>query len=281
MPHRSVRPAALVASAFLLFLTTPSLTRAQALLEVIAAGDSSSAGGPTATNLVASSGTFTSTTTRVLSSTTGSTNNGFLDPFTNGSASAASLYTVSGIVNAAPVTLTWAYSGARTWDTENASVQNGISVALNSFDGAFFIYEVGWSLSFVDGPAFMGDFAGNLETGAGIGQGGVTDGFVLQFPSTWTGLGTIYPTLTLPMNNLMSGTYSQSASIALSGTVSATYSVELLSATVPNGSYLTGPAFISFDSGAQIPITAVPEPSTYALLFGGAVLGWVVYRRRR
>jgi hypothetical protein len=83
------------------------------------------------------------------------------------------------------------------------------------------------------------------------------------------------------MNNLMSGTYSQSASIALSGTVSATYSVELLSATVPNGSYLTGPAFISFDSGAQIPITAVPEPSTYALLFGGAVLGWVVYRRRR
>lgn len=31
----------------------------------------------------------------------------------------------------------------------------------------------------------------------------------------------------------------------------------------------------------NVAVTAIPEPSTYALLFGGSILGWVVYRRRR
>ena len=84
---------------------------------------------------------------------------------------------------------------------------------------------------------------------------------------------------TEPSGNRSRGTLDE---ISLAGSGEATYSIELLSATVPDGVYLTGPAFISLDSGLQIPITtAVPEPSTYALMFGTAALVWAAYRRRR
>jgi hypothetical protein len=259
-------------------LTTASLLAATNLT-AIAGGDSETVTGPLAISASAADNGFTATTTRTSTAISGATSGGFFTAI-SGSADArtTSDFTITGITAGAPLTFRWDFSGARSWSPENANVQHEL---VAGFSGGGFIYNFRWAIGYVDGPAFMGDFAGTLTSGAGISAAGsFGPDETLSFP-VWDGQGTISPTLTLTQfSDGSEGSYGQIATLAFGGDVNGSYSIDLRSITVPNASFLTGPAFMTFDNGHQIAIMAVPEPSSTAAI-AIALAGTLAIGRRR
>ena len=66
----------------------------------------------------------------------------------------------------------------------------------------------------------------------------------------------------------------------MSGTLDASYGLRLVFITVPSDMWLPGPAILELDSGEQIPISAVPEPSVWLLMLSGLGVAAAVRHRR-
>ena len=266
-------------AAFLLACATGPSLSAATTLSAVAGGDSQTVTGPLAVSASAAASGFTATTTRTSTTVSGATSGGFFTAV-SGTADARSTSDVSitGITSGAPLTFRWDFSGSRNWNPENANVQHEL---VAGFSGGGFIYSFRWAIGYVDGPVFMGDFAGTLSSGAGISAAGnFGPEEQLSFP-VWDGMGTISPTLTLTQfSDGWVGSYGHIANLGFGGDVTGSYSIDLRSITVPDASFLTGPAFMTFDNGQQIAITVIPEP-TSAALFALGLSGAMATRRRR
>jgi hypothetical protein len=185
------------------------------------------------------------------------------------SAGLESVYTVNGLSAAGQmVTFTWEATGTLVWSTENASVAESFNVGIFNKVGALYIHNVGWANSFVDGPVFMGDFAGNVfapvKDNGHAGPPGVFDQTVPG--ADWGGNGTVRFQTHWMLGDGWGGTLSVGAGISLVGDADAHLALRLVSATVANP---VGPAELLLDNGVAIPISAVPEPASLWMLLGG------------
>jgi hypothetical protein len=277
----SARRPALALAALVITTLAPASLLADTTLVVIAGSDTETVTGSGAVSASAAADGFTATTTRTSTSITGAVSGGsFFNYSGTADARTTSTYTITGITAGAPLTFQWDFSGTRAWNPENATA--GLEL-IAGFDGGGFIYSFRWAIGYVDGPVAFGDFAGVLSSGAGISAAGsFSPEEQLTFP-IWDGQGTISPTLTLSQfSEGSTGSYGQIAVLSFGGDMSGSNSIDLRSITVPDSSFLTGPAFMTFDNGQQIPITAIPEPSSYAALMAALCLtGTVALRRRR
>jgi PEP-CTERM motif len=185
------------------------------------------------------------------------------------SAGIDSNYTVNGLSAAGQmVTFTWEATGTLTWSTENASVAESFNVGIFNKVGALYIHNVGWGTSFVDGPVFMGDFAGSatgpVKDNGHAGPEGVFDQTVPA--AEWGGNGTVRFQTHWMLGDGWGGSLSVGTGISLVGDADAHLALRLVSATVAGP---VGPAELLLDNGVAIPITAVPEPASLWMLLGG------------
>lgn len=196
------------------------------------------------------------------------------------SATLESGYTAQGLGAAGQtVTFTWEATGVLTWSSENANVGETFGASIFNKVGAIYIHGAGWSNGFVDGPVFMGDFAGSV-TGPvkDTGHAGPPGMFGETVPSApWGGNGTVSFQTHWWLADGWSGTLSLGAGIAIVGDADAQLSLRLVSATAANP---TGGAGLQLDNGVLIPISAVPEPAGGWLLLGGLGLVAAVAARR-
>ena len=242
-------------------------------VEAIAGSDTDIQSGASALTASASQGGFSANATRLQAFSTGSLSGGaFTAPRTPASARGGSDFTLFGVVSPAPLSLHFTFSGALSWNPENASVgiEQGVYI-----DAPGLINSVGWGISFVDGPVAMGDFAGLASNPFGVGAAGV--GFENTLPAgSWNGQGSRQLVVTLlDVGSGLQGYLELSSSVALSGDASAIASVTLDAVTVPQSVVLEPGAHLRFDSGQQILITAVPEPDTWLMLCAGLLaMGW-------
>lgn len=198
-------------------------------------------------------------------------------------------FTVVGLSGPTPVSFHWGFSGSRTWSTEGASFGSGLGAGIFMDVGALYIHGIGWGISYVDGPVFMGDFAGSLEGPVAVnGQAGAEGLFSAVLPTgNWDGQGLTTAQTLWTMDSGWGGTLSLLSGIGVSGEVDATYGVELLAVTLPAAllaqAAAPGGAYLLLDNGTQIPITAaVPEPTPAALLACGLlVMGWRLRQQAR
>jgi len=199
------------------------------------------------------------------------------------SATLESGYTVHGLgATGQVVTFTWEAAGTLVWSSEGANVGESFGVSIFNKVGAGYIHGVGWSNSFVDGPAFMGDFAGNvLAPVKDTGHAGPAGVFSETVPAAqWGGNGTVRFQTHWWLADGWSGTLGVGAGIALVGDADAQLSLRLVSATMANP---VGPAELLLDNGVAIAISAVPEPGSHWMLLGGLglVAAVAALRRRR
>ena len=257
----------------LLFSLCACAAQAAGKVEAIAGGDTDIQSGPTALHASASQGGFSADATRTQAFSAGSlSGGGFTDQRTPASARGGSDFTLFGVVGPAPLSFHFTFSGTLSWNTENASVgiEQGVYIGAPGL-----IDSVGWGISFVDGPASMGDFAGTTSNSFGVGAAGV--GFENALPiGAWNGQGSRQLVVTLlDVGSGLQGYLELSSSVALSGDASAIASVTLDAVTVPQSVVLEPGAHLRFDSGQQILITAVPEPDTWLMLCAGLLaMGW-------
>lgn len=191
-----------------------------------------------------------------------------------------SSYTVSGLGTGEVVTFTWEASGTLGWSTENANVGQAFGASIFNKVGATYIHGVGWSQSFVDGPVFMGDFAGSVTAPIqDTGHAGPPGVFGESVPAAhWGGNGTVQFQTHWTLADGWSGTLSLSASAGLVGDAQTALSLRLVSLTVAQP---TGPAALLLDNGVSLPISAVPEPGGAWLLLAGLGVVVAAGRRRR
>jgi hypothetical protein len=199
-------------------------------------------------------------------------------------------FTVVGLSGPTPLSFLWGFSGSRAWSTENASFGGSLGAGIFVDTGSLYIHGIGWGISYVDGPAFMGDFAGTLEAPLGVtGQAGYDGLFGAVLPSgAWNGQGLTTAQTLWTLDSGWGGTLSLQSMVGLSGDVTATYGIELLAVTLPpsllaHTAVSTGGAYLLLDNGTQIPIlAAVPEPGPGLLLAGGLLaMGWRLRRQVR
>lgn len=246
----------------LLALTTGSSACAAGLVHAVAGAASDIKNGPLANSASADDGLRFAITTRISTSVLGSVANNFTDQSTPMQSRASSDFTVVGLVGTVPLTFHWGFSGSRTWDVNNASFGGSLNAGL---DGPGFITNVDWGISYVDAPANQGDFAGILTNSFSSNSAGAN--FAIAFdPTTWSGQGTRTATTTiLAATSGMAGTYSLLSDVGFSGDVTASYGSELTRVTVQDASQLLPGAHLLMDNGSQFAITAIPEPSTFAM----------------
>ena len=233
--------------------------------------------GPTETFAGQTIGAYSASTFRFSQTVTGSSRNFFRDAEVRADAVATSDYTVVGIAVGTPLTFNWAFTGSRSWDVDNAGFGGGLKV---EWSGAGFIHNFGWGISYIDGPPAFGDFAGVLQAELLVAEAGGNLPLTTGLPSPWNGQGLMNVQSLWTANPGATGTITLRSGIGMSGTLDASYSLRLVSITVPSELWLPGPAFLELDSGEQFPISAVPEPSVWLLmLFGLGVAAAVRHRR--
>lgn len=225
----------------------------------------------------ASSGSFSATATRTSTLASGAISNNFTALRTAADASTRSYFTIVGLDGTVPLTFHWEFTGTRGWSTESASFGGQLVADLRT--GAF-ISVVGWGISYVDGPAFMGDFAGSLQGSFGVSAAGSL--FSNTLPGgAWDGQGSRSANTTMEQaSSGATGSFYLESSFGISGDVQATYTSRLVGVTAANA----GPgAYLQLDNGSRISITsAVPEPQTWGMLVSGllAMAGMAARRRR-
>lgn len=200
-----------------------------------------------------------------------------------------STYQAFGLAPGAMVDFTWTFGGSRTEAVDNATVSMGAGVRIFNKSGpvGIYIHTMAWSISYVDGPASMGEFAGTATALWGVPPGGAAGNFA-NFSSVgpataWDGRSTVTVITSYRLETGSSGDLTLSTRHALAGDVTQSIlSGTLQSATVASTSMLSGgPAYLLLDNGVQIPISAVPEPMPAMLWSAGVLLLAVAARRRR
>lgn len=210
----------------------------------------------------------------------------FTGPRVGASAGIDADYTVHGLpLDGAMVTFTWQASGVLGWSSENASVGEQVMVRnFNKSGGPIYIHEAGWSIGFVDGPVFMGDFAGLSSNPFGRwGHAGPEGVYAETLPAgEWGGNGSVLLQTHWLLGDGWTGTMSMQAALGLIGDAQAWLQLRLVSATVAHASVLSGgPAWLALDNGTQVPISAVPEPASSLLWGAGGLLLLAISRWRR
>ena len=235
--------------------------------------------GPTAIQASANSGSLTAAASRVLGTIDGAVSTpSFTDPRIPLVAGGASQFTVVGLQGVVPLSFNWTMTGSHAWSSESANVGLSFAMALSA---PGFIDTVRWSISFVDGPASMGDFAGTLSNPFTVSAAG--SNFVNQLPvGSWDGQGVRHASLVMQLaESGIVGSMEYEVSAGMSGVASATGTLALASVTVPTAAQLQPGAHLLLDNGQQILITAVPEPEAGAMLLAGLLTLAVAVRQRR
>jgi len=228
------------------------------------------------------------TTPGLTSSVSGQTSGFFTWGVLGSESVVTSTYQAFGLAPGAMVDFTWKFGGSRTEAVDNATVSMGAGVRIFNKSGpvGIYIHNMGWSISYVDGPAFMGEFAGTGTALWGVPPGGAAGNpanFSAVGPAAaWDGRSTVTVITSYHLETGSSGDLTVSTGHSLAGDVAqSTLFGTLQSATVASASMLTGPAYLLLDNGVQIPISAVPEPSPAMLWAAGALLLAFVARGRR
>lgn len=267
----------IVSGVFLFALMAGPSARAVGSVEAVAGTVSVIQQGPLANTASANDGLGrTANTSRTSTSVLGSVANYYRDTYTPMASRTSSDFTVVGLNGTAALTFHWGFSGSRTWDPNNAAFGGRLSVALES---SGFNSTLGWGISYVDGPVSEGNFAGVLTNS--FNPSGAGGGYVVAFdPADWNGQGTRTATTTMTSAFTgRAGTYYLRSEVDFSGNVTASYGSVLSRVTVEDGSQIAAGAHLQLDNGSQVAITAVPEPSTYALYALCAVFGLVAVGR--
>lgn len=210
--------------------------------------------------------------------------NGFTDFRTAAEGRIDAGYTVVGLDGPTTLTFTWRLTGSRGWNIDNASFGGGVGAGIFNQVGAAYIHNIGWDISYVDGPPFMGDFAGVLSGPVRVtGQAGPDGAFGQVLPAgSWGGQGSVQAQTLWLLDSGWSGVLSLGAGISISGEVDTAYAISLVSVTRPQALGIASAAYLLLDNGTQIPITAVPEPGPGLLLLAGlATMAWRLRRAAR
>ena len=235
--------------------------------------------GPLAIEASAQSGGLTAAASRVLGTIDGAVSTpSFTNPRIPLVAGSASQFTVVGLQGVVPLSFNWTLTGSHQWSAEGANVGLSFAMALSA---PGFIDTVRWGISFVDGPAALGDFAGTLSNPFTVSAAG--SNFVNQLPAgSWDGQGVRHASLVMQLaESGLVGAMEYEVSAGMSGFASATGTLALASVTVPSAAQLQPGAHLLLDNGQQILITAVPEPETGMMLLAGLLTLAVAVRQRR
>jgi hypothetical protein len=195
-------------------------------------------------------------------------------------------YKVFGLAPGAQVTFAWEFAGARAWNPDGASFNSNLRTGIYNQVGDTYIYNVGWGISYADGPVWMGDFAGNLSAPFGLGGvAGNPANYSSSLPvGSWDGIGLQALTTTYRLEDGWEGQLGFGAGFGAAGDLNADYTVRFLGATVPSTASLLNPndpgsAYLRLENNVIIPIT-VPEPSAFAVLSLGLLAFSTAFRRR-
>lgn len=235
---------------------------------------------------------FTGTSGTLFSRVDGQTNGGFLDGLTGLKAESRVGYEVVNLPEWTPVTFHYQFSGSVAAVGDNASVWMSARFHFEPLTDVLLLHSTVWSVGWVDGPPFMGDFAGSYLGALGVGAAGT------PVPTTWSqgvwdGNGTVFINSTVPLKSGQQGVFAHDVDVGLAGQVAVGLEVRLLGVSrpeaviIPNqqaafGSLNDPQPYLRFDDGSTMAIltTPVPEPATPALwLLGLGVLGWTGRRR--
>lgn len=175
-----------------------------------------------------------------------------------------------------PVTFHFELTGQLLAEVDNANVGLSAGYGFGSTSSLGLIHQVGWSVGWVDGPSFMGDFAGIDKASPGIGAAGY------PLSSQWTpaefdGRGSVSFTTDLPLRDGDTGSFWHQVDMGLGGNVESTLSFRLTH--LSTSAMLAPGAHLLLDNGQRIEITsAVPEPKAWLLLLGGLVVALLSQR---
>ncbi len=246
-------------------------------VEAIAGTETVTLTGPGATMATADNSGMFATTTRSVSQVSGAVAGALTPDRVPASARAFSEFSIVGLAGSVPLTFHWTFAGSRDGELDNTGFRSTMRVTLN---GPGFVDIVSWGISYADSTPNTGDFAGTAQSAFGVSAAG--NNFSNQLPAGhWDGIGSRMVTTTMvSATSGMAGSFALFLDIGLAGQVSASHSLQLSAVTVADPLQLDAGAHLLLDDGSQIMISAVPEPSTWAMMLAGVVLMGRYARRR-